>query len=78
MSALNLHLSKSLHQAARELAAEDGISVNQLVTTALAEKISALRTVEYLQERAAHADESNWERIFSAIPDTEPEEADRF
>jgi len=78
MSALSLRLPESLHQAARELAKEDGVSINQLVTTALAEKISALRTIEYLQERAARADENDWERILAAVPDVEPEEHDRF
>src|SRR3989304_5370317 len=52
MSAMSLRLPNSLHEAAKELAEREGISVNQLVATALAEKLSALMTVEYLQARA--------------------------
>jgi hypothetical protein len=42
MGTMSLRLPESLHRRAKELAAEEGISINQLVATALAEKISAL------------------------------------
>ena len=48
MSALSLRLPNSLHERARDLAEREGISINQLVSTALAEKMSALMTEEYL------------------------------
>ena len=40
MSALSLRLPKSLHEQLRELAQEDGISVNQYVVLAVAEKVN--------------------------------------
>ncbi len=40
----------------RELAAEEGTSVNQFVNVAVAEKVAALRTARYFEERAARAD----------------------
>ncbi len=39
MSALSLRLPNSLHERARELAEREGISINPLVSTALAEKM---------------------------------------
>ena len=78
MSVLILRLPDSLYQAARELAQENGMSIDHLVTTALAEKISTVRTVEYFRERAAQADEGDWKRILAAVPDVEPEAYDRF
>lgn len=33
---------------------EEGISINQFISTAVAEKMSALMTVDYLKERARH------------------------
>lgn len=42
MSALSLRLPKSLHEQLRELAQEEGISVNQFVMLAVAEKVAAI------------------------------------
>ncbi len=53
MSTMSIRLPESLHQRARELAQREGISINQLIATALAEKVSALDTVAYLEKRAA-------------------------
>ena len=45
MSALSLRLPKSLHQQLRELAQEEGISVNQFVMLAVAEKVASISTI---------------------------------
>jgi hypothetical protein len=60
----------------RELAKAEDVSINQLITTALAEKISALMTVEYLGERATRGDREKFERAMSNVRDTEPDEGD--
>jgi predicted HicB family RNase H-like nuclease len=39
MSTMSIRLPESLHEKARELAKREGVSINQLVTTALAEKL---------------------------------------
>ena len=51
MSTLSLRLPDSLHETARTLAREEHVSVNQLISTAVAEKISALMTETYLLKR---------------------------
>ena len=51
-----LRLPASLEMAVREIARKDGTSVNQFVNTAIAEKISAMRTAEFFAERGAKAD----------------------
>ena len=51
MSTMSLRLPDSLHEMARQLAEEENVSVNQLITLALAEKISALKTADYFQQR---------------------------
>ncbi|MDP2234435.1 MAG: DUF6290 family protein, partial [Actinomycetota bacterium] len=53
MSTISLRLPESLHKKVRELAKSEDVSINQLITTALAEKMSALLTVDYLRERGA-------------------------
>ena len=53
MSVLSLRLPDSLHEKARELAEREDISLNQFIALAVAEKMSALLTSEYLEERRA-------------------------
>ena len=72
MSTISLRLSESLHKRARELAKAEGISMNQLVATALAEKISALTTQEYLASRAKRGRRRDFDRVLAKVPDVEP------
>lgn len=51
-----LRLPSSLKAAVREVSRRDGTSINQFVTTAVAEKLSAMRTAEFFAERGAEAD----------------------
>ncbi len=78
MSTMSLRLPESLHAKVRELAEREGISINQLVTTALAEKISALLTQEYLEARAARGSREEFLRILDKVPDAEPDAGDEL
>lgn len=78
MSTISLRLPESLHKRVRELAKAEDVSINQLITTALAEKMSALMTVEYLGERAARGERGRFERAMRKVRDGEPEECDRL
>jgi hypothetical protein len=78
MSTISLRLPDSLHGTARELAKKDHVSINQFIATALAEKISALITSEYLEERAKRGSRKKFERAMAKVADVEPEEHDRF
>lgn len=78
MSAISLRLPESLHKQARELAEREGISINQLIATALAEKMSALLTGEYLEERAARADRRKFERVLGKVRDRAPVPGDEL
>jgi hypothetical protein len=78
MSTISLRLPESLHESARDLAKREGISVNQLISTALAEKLSALATEELLEERARRGSRKKFDRVLAKIRDIEPEDKDRF
>ncbi|MEW6220979.1 MAG: YlcI/YnfO family protein [Thermodesulfobacteriota bacterium] len=52
MSTLSLRLPASLHRELRNLASREGVSINQFIATAVAEKVAALLTEDYLQARA--------------------------
>jgi hypothetical protein len=67
MSSISLRLPESLHRQARELAEREDISINQLIATALAEKMSALLTGEYLEERAKRGSRKKFERVLKKV-----------
>jgi hypothetical protein len=52
---------------ARELAEREEISINQLIATALAEKMAALMTGEYLSERAARGSRKKFDRVLKKV-----------
>ncbi|MGH7436606.1 MAG: toxin-antitoxin system HicB family antitoxin [Polyangiaceae bacterium] len=78
MSALNLRLPESLHRKLADVAERDGVSINQLISSAVAEKMAALMTEEYLAERARRGSQRKFAAVLAKIPDAEPEERDRL
>jgi hypothetical protein len=72
MSALTLRLPESIHRHIKEIAKKEGVSINQFISTAVSEKISALMTEEYLQERAAKADMKAFRNVLKNVPDRKP------
>lgn len=78
MSAINVRLPDSLHKMAKEVAAQDHISLNQFITSAIAEKISALTTESYLEERARRGSQAKFRQALAKVPDVEPEGFDRL
>jgi len=69
MTTLSQRLPASLHERLRELAAREGISINQLITLAAAEKVASILTVDYLAERARAADFAAFDRLLARVPD---------
>jgi hypothetical protein len=66
-----LRLPASLKKAVEAVAREDGTTINQFIVSAVAEKLSALKTADYFAERAARGDIDAALRIL-ARPGGEP------
>ncbi len=78
MSTLSLRLPDSLHKHVRELAQQDGISINQFISTAVAEKLAALMTEEYLENRAKRGSRERFLGVLAKVPDVPPESGDEL
>ena len=78
MSTLSVNLPNSLHRKLEELARQEGVAVEQFVAIAVAEKLSALATEEYLEARAERGSRERYERALAQIPNAEPEARDRI
>jgi hypothetical protein len=48
------------------------------MASALAEKMAAWQTVEYLEKRAARSNRQRFEQALDKVPDIEPEPTDRL
>ncbi len=72
-----LRLQTSLLEEAKKLAAHEGVALNQLINVAVAEKLSALRTESFFEERATRADIFKARAILQmAGRDNDPEPGD--
>jgi hypothetical protein len=75
---VSLRIPKTLHEQVKSLAKDEGISLNQFVMLALAEKVATLQTLDYLEQRAARGSRGKLLAILAKAPDVEPEADDRL
>lgn len=78
MSAISVRLPDSIHKMAKDVAREDHISLNQFISSAVAEKLSALTTESYLRGRAARGSVEKFHAALEKVPAVEPDEFDRI
>ena len=72
MSALSLRLPGSIHRHIRDIAKKEGVSINQFISSAVSEKISALMTEDYLKQRAKRAKKEDFRKILAKVPSRKP------
>lgn len=72
MGALSLRLPDSVHRHIRAIARKEGVSINQFISSAVSEKISAIMTEEYLEQRAKRADRKEFRSIIDQVPNRPP------
>lgn len=70
MKKLSVRLPDSVHLKLKEMAEKEGVSMNQLISLAVSEKLSALLTVDYLNERAGKANFEEFKKLLAKVPDS--------
>jgi hypothetical protein len=74
-----LKLPISVKKAAQRLAAEDGVSLNQWIAAAVAEKVGVVETAaEFFKRRAGDASGAGLAKFLRHAPDLKPEDEDRI
>lgn len=71
-----LRLPKSVKAAAEKLARDEGISMNQFVATAVAEKLAALQTATFFAERRQRGDLRAFRKLLQRAGGAPPREGD--
>lgn len=73
-----LRLPSSVKAEVERRAKREGISINQFVATAVAEKLAAMNTAEFFAERRARADYDAFDRLMRRQGGEPPRTEDRF
>lgn len=74
----NVAVPESLLKQVRELSEKEGITIDQFVSSAIAEKASAWMTIEYLKERANRGSREKFLQALSKVPKAEPDKDDKI
>lgn len=78
MATLSLRLPESIHRKLAELAKTEGVSLNQLLSSAAAEKLAALMTEEYLADRAKRTSRRKFDAVLAKVPNAPPMSGDEI
>ena len=74
-----LKLPASIKSAAARLASEDGVSLNQWIAAAVAQKVGAVETAaEFFRRRKAGARSEDLHTILALAPDRAPDPGDEL
>jgi len=75
---LTIQMPEGLARQLQECAAREGVTLDQLLSSAAAEKLSALMTVEHLRQRTRGAKREDFVAFLDASPDVSPMEGDEL
>ena len=78
MSTVSAQIPNSIRRQLDELAEREGVSVDQLVASAVVEKTSALMTLDYLEARGRRGSWEKFDAALASVPDVEPDDRDRI
>jgi len=78
MSTLSLRIPDSLHRTLKDAAEQDGVSINQFVSLAVAEKLSALQTFNLITQKAAKGSRKSFLKAMSMVPAGDSTEGDEI
>lgn len=78
MTALTIRLPNSVHESIKELARKDGISVNQFIASAAAEKMASFQTLDYLRREAAQGRREDFDALLNQVPDIAAQPGDEW
>jgi len=77
MDTITIQLPESLKKSIEALAAKEGYSVNQFLTSAAGEKLAAIMTADYLRQEAQAGRREDFDRYLAAVTDVAADENDQ-
>jgi hypothetical protein len=78
MTQLSITIPDSIYNNIQALAFKEKVSIDQFITLALGEKMSALMTEDYLLQRAKRGQRDKFLAVLAMAPDVEPIAEDKI
>ena len=78
MKTMSLRMPDYLKNAINDVYTNEKISLNQFILNALSEKVSALQTLDIIEQRAKRASKESFLDALSKVPSVEPDKRDRL
>jgi len=78
MQTMSLRMPDYLKSAVQDVCQGEKISLNQFIVNALSEKVSALQTVDIIEQKAKKASKKDFLEALSHIPSNEVFENDKL
>jgi hypothetical protein len=69
MNALTIRIPDSLHLNLKRIAQSEGISANQFIASAAAEKMASIMTLDFLRAEGKLATRKEFDYFLAAVPD---------
>jgi len=78
MKTLQVRLPDSVHGRLKELAKQEGVSLNQVLVTAASNEVVRQETREFFTQAAAEFNPQVFAAALAAVPDVEPVDGDEL
>ncbi|MDD2829541.1 MAG: hypothetical protein PHW18_08215 [Sulfuricurvum sp.] len=78
MQTMSLRMPDYLKSAVSDVCGAEKISLNQFIINALSEKVSALQTVDIIEQKASKASKKDFLNALNQVPSNEPYEDDKL
>ena len=78
MGTLSLRIPQSIHNKLKEVSHDENISINQFISSAVGEKLSAFMTESYIEKRAKKGSESKFLNALKQVPSNKHEVFDKL
>lgn len=78
MKSIQVRLPDAIHRRVRQLAAEEGISLNQFIITSVSNEVVRQETSDFFRAAAAEFDPAAFAEALGAVPDAPPARGDQM
>ena len=76
MKTIQVRLPDSIHTRVRQLAAEEGVSLNHFMVTSVSNEVVRQETSDFFRKAASRFDPGAFAEALSSVPDVPPAEGD--
>jgi hypothetical protein len=76
MSTLSIRIPDSIHEIVKQISKDDNISINQFISSAITEKVTAMETENYLSQKGLLGNKKLFSNVLKKVPKINPDSFD--